>query len=185
MIRRVDDLARLTDDVLARAKVPDLQTDMATWMPLPAPASASDFRRAETLVGCTLSPAITHIYSAVANGGFGPGYGLVGIGGGRPGFSNWRGQRHCEEEYVNLRQNDAGFNWPVHLLPLCDWGCGIYSCADASQPDAPIFSAFGDALYDDPPHAVMPANCNFAGWLRAWADGEDLWQALNSAIPSA
>jgi len=78
MIRRVDDLARLTDDVLARAKVPDLQTDMATWMPLPAPASASDFRRAETLVGCTLSPAITHIYSAVANGGFGPGYGLVG-----------------------------------------------------------------------------------------------------------
>jgi hypothetical protein len=184
MIRRVDDLARLADDLLARAKIPEFQTDMAPWMPLPAPASVSDFRRAETLIGCTLPPAIMHIYSVVGNGGFGPGYGLVGIGGGRPGFSNSQGQRHCEEEYVVLRQ-DAGITWPAHLLPLCDWGCAIYSCADASQTDAPIFTAFGDALYDDPPHAVMPANCTFAGWLRAWTYGEDLWAALNAAIPSA
>jgi hypothetical protein len=184
MIRRVDDLAGLTEALLARAKIPELQTDMAVWMLLPAPASVSDFRRAEALLGCTLPPAIAHIYSAVANGGFGPGYGLVGIGGGRPGFSDWRGQRHCEDEYVILR-DDAGITWPAQLMPLCDWGCGIYSCADASRPDAPIFTAFCDALYDDPSHAVMPANCTFAGWLQAWADGEDLWEALNSAIPPA
>jgi hypothetical protein len=125
------------------------------------------------LIGCSLPPAITHIYSAVANGGFGPGYGLVGIGGGRPGFSDWRGQRHCEDEYDVLRQ-DAGIIWPAHLLPLCDWGCAIYQCVDVSQPDAPIFTAFGEALYDDPPHAVMSASWTFVGWLRAWADGEDL-----------
>jgi len=184
MIRRVDDLARLTDDVRARAKVPDLQTDMARWMPLPAPASISELCRAETLIGCSLPPAITHIYSAVANGGFGPGYGLVGIGGGRRGFSDWQGQRHCEDQYVLLRQ-DAGITWPAHLVPLCHWGCGIYSCADASRADAPIFTAFGDALYDDPPNAVMPANSTFAEWLQAWADGEDLWEALHSALPSA
>jgi hypothetical protein len=183
MIRRVDDLGQLTDAVLARAKIPEFQTDMASWIPLPAPASVSDFRRAETLIGCTLPPAITHIYLAIANGGFGPGYGLVGIGGGRPGFSNWRGQRQCEDQYVLLLQNDAGFNWPAHLLPLCDWGCGIYSCADVSRLDAPIFTAFSDALYDDPPHAVMPANCAFVAWMQAWADGENLWEALHSALP--
>jgi hypothetical protein len=105
MIRRVDDLARLTRDVRARAEDAEHQTDMASWVPLPPPAGVSDLRRAEVLIGCALPPVIVHIYSAVANGGFGPGYGLVGISGGRAGFASWRGLRHCEDQYASLRQD--------------------------------------------------------------------------------
>ena len=157
---------------------------MASWRSLLPPASASNLQRAEALIGCSLPETIVHIYSAVANGGFGPGYGLVGIGGGRVGFTDWRGQRHCEQQYAILRQ-DPDFSWPVHLLPLCDWGCGIFSCADASHPDAPMHTAFSDLLCDDPPHAVVPANCTFAEWLRAWADGRDLWRTLTGSLPPA
>jgi hypothetical protein len=153
-------------------------------MPLTPPASLGDLHRAEALIGCPLPPAIAAVYSGVANGGFGPGYGLVGISGGRTGFASSHGQRHCEDQYAFLRRN-ADLNWPVFLLPLCDWGCGIYSCADASRPDAPMSTAFGDLLYDDPAHAVVPGGRTFAHWLRAWADGQDLWEALIDSIPPA
>jgi hypothetical protein len=183
--RCVDDLAGLAADLRARAGDPERQTDMASWMPLPPPASVSDLQRAEAYIGFPLPPAIVHVYSAVANGGFGPGYGLVGIGGGRTGFADSHGLRHCEDQFAILRLN-AMPHWPARLFPLCDWGCGIYSCADASDPDARMFTVFSAALYDDdPPQAIAPAGCTFAEWLRAWAEGQDLWEALFDSLPPA
>jgi hypothetical protein len=181
----VDDYARLIDDLRGRAEDPARQTDMGRRMALPAPASAGDLRRAEEVIGCALPPVIVRVYSAIANGGFGPGYGLVGMGSGTACFANGSTRRYCEEQYAFFRQTDD-FQWPAHLLPVCDWGCGIYSCADASRPDAPMSTAFSDLFYDDDPtHAVTSAGCTFAEWLRAWADGKDLWQALNDALPPA
>jgi hypothetical protein len=172
--------AVLIDDLRGRAEDPARRTDMGRQAPLPEPARHADLRRAEEVLGCQLPQVITGVYSAIANGGFGPGYGLVGIGGGRAGFVNGTTRRHCEEEYAAFRQM-RDFSWPAHLLPVCDWGCGIYSCVDASRPDAPLFTSFSDLIYDDPVHAVTPPGCGFADWLRAWADGQDLWQALMDA----
>lgn len=178
------DLARLIDDLRTRIADPGRQTDMDPWEPLPPPASSDDFRRAESVIGCPLPQVIVHVYSTVANGGFGPGYGLVGIGGGRPGFATWEERWHCEGEYAKLRQDNEAM-WPEYMIPLCHWGCGIYSCADVSTPDAVMSTSLRDFRDDEPPYAFAPTGCTFAEWLRAWADGQDLWKALNDSLASS
>jgi hypothetical protein len=182
IIQSVDEHARLIGDLRDRAEDPARRTDIGRRKALPPPASAGDLVRAAQVIGCELPPVIAGVYSGIANGGFGPGYGLVGIGSGSACFANGNARRNCEEQYAFFRQI-GDCNWPAHLLPVCDWGCGIYSCADASRAEAPMSTAVGDLFYDNPAHAVSPAGCTFAEWLRAWADGADLWQALNDALP--
>jgi len=54
--------------------------------PLPplAPASAEAVADAERRLGHRLPPLLRRLYREVANGGFGPGYGILGVAGGHP-----------------------------------------------------------------------------------------------------
>lgn len=114
------------------------------------------------------------IYSSVANGGFGPGYGLVGIGGGQCGFHRAGRCWHCEDEFGDLRAS-PGAAWPPTLLPVVDWGCAVYSSVDVSTAEGAILRSFGDSFYDDPAAAIQPEGMRFAEWLCAWLDGVTLW----------
>ena len=150
---------------------------MAPWSPLPAPASAAELATAEARLGFSVPLVVRRVYTGIANGGFGPGYGLVGIGGGRVGFRNAGRAWCCEDEYRSMRSAPQ-VQWPPQLLPVCDWGCRIYSCVDAANEDAPMFRMFGDTLYDAPSLAITPMGCTFNEWLQAWVSGENLWEAL-------
>lgn len=150
---------------------------MAPWSPLPAPASATELAAAEAHLGFPVPPVVRRVYTDVANGGFGPGYGLVGIGGGRPGFRNRARTWFCDDKYISLRSNPQ-IQWPPQVLPVCDWGCGIYSCIDTTNEDAPMLRVVVDALYDAPSLAFASMDCTFTEWLQAWVGGEDLWEAL-------
>jgi hypothetical protein len=173
------DLTGLVSALRLRAGSAHTQSDMSNWKPLPEPATTAKIAAAESRLGFALPSVVSHVYGQVANGGFGPGYGLIGIGGGRRGFANAGRRWFCEDEYLNVRA-DPEITWPAGALPVVDWGCAIYSCVDATQPDAPMLRAFCDLLYDDPPIAVTPMNCTFTEWLQAWVDGQDLWKALNA-----
>jgi len=145
---------------------------MAPWAPLPLQASTGELAAAESRLGFPVPRVVQRLYTDVANGGFGPGYGLVGIGGGRAGFRRGARTWFCEDEYTSLR-SDPQIQWPPRLLPVCDWGCGIYSCVDATHADAPMLRMDSDALYDAPPLAITPMNCTFSEWLQAWVNGEN------------
>jgi hypothetical protein len=175
----VDDLTELLEAIRARATDPERQSEVRRWSPLPAPASAAELAAAETRLGFPVPQVVRRVYGGIANGGFGPGYGLVGIGGGRTGFHRWGRSGCCEDEYQTMR-SDPQIRWPLRLLPVCDWGCVIYSCIDASHADAPMFRMDGDALYDAPSLAITPMGCTFSEWLQAWVGGEDLWEALTN-----
>lgn len=50
-----------------------------TAIPLEAPASAEEIAEAEKLLGFKLPELLEDLYTQVANGGFGPAYGLLGV----------------------------------------------------------------------------------------------------------
>ena len=83
---------------------------------LPRPAAPQELDRVEASLGLALPPTLRRVYGEVANGGFGPGYGLVPI-------------ERMAAEYEGLREvmPPTGHEWPDGLLPLVhhdpDWDC--------------------------------------------------------------
>ena len=48
------------------------------------------------------------------------------------------------EVYKLLREPHGGF-LPEKMLPVCTWGCGIYTCVNCADPKAAVsFGSFGD-----------------------------------------
>jgi SMI1 / KNR4 family (SUKH-1) len=168
------------DDLLgavrARAMDGERRSDMAAPHPLPEPATDGELAAAESRLGFALPSLVRALYTGVANGGFGPGYGLVGIGGGERGFSSGNRSWWCEDEYLELLGHPS-YPWPAGMLPVCDWGCGIYSCLDTTSAGVPVVRVYLDAVEDQPDQALQPEGHDLAGWLRAWTDGTDLWES--------
>jgi len=94
------------------AKAADLASRMTTPAPQPVkgpqPASEQELAEAEEKLGFALPPVVRHLYGTVANGGFGPGDGLLTL-------------EEMAKEYHELVSSPAGPRgqlWPPHLLPL-------------------------------------------------------------------
>ena len=73
---------------------------------LPEVATPAMIEAAEASLGFTLPPLLTRIYSEVANGGFGPDYGLIGLAGG-----HLDDQRH---DIVALYRQTCSSPWRQH-----------------------------------------------------------------------
>ncbi|WP_285775696.1 SMI1/KNR4 family protein [Microtetraspora sp. NBRC 13810] len=114
----VDDLLRR---VFAKAN--------ATVERLPATATAEEVENAESILGFTLPPMLTRLHREVANGGFGPDYQLLPLTGeGRTAVSDY-----CEEPAT---RTSGETRWPAEVLPILDWGCGMYAAVDCRSPRA-------------------------------------------------
>jgi hypothetical protein len=134
----------MTDDIVelvrARAANPRTIHDMAQGLsPAPKiypPATAEDIEKAEASLGFELPALLKRIYTEIGNGGFGPGYGLVGTAGGYDGCIGG----DVLSLYGGYRENPPGGmpEWPEKVLPICTWGCDIYSCLDCSKLEAPV-----------------------------------------------
>ncbi len=144
----------------------------------PPPARPDEIHESEQALGFALPSALRQIYGLVANGGFGPGYGLLGLlGGATDEFGDTAVTR-----YLADRQS-PDMLWPEGLVPLCSWGDEITSCAEAFVEAAPV-SVFdpGALAYDAEMEVLDARTCLFfhrssvAGWLVAWARGADLWR---------
>jgi len=88
----------------------------------------------EKRLGFTLPPLMKRIYIEIGNGGFGPGYGLIGLTNGAPDDIG----KIAPEIYNQLRsadRDDPNWKWPHGLLPICHWGCAILSCVDCTDPN--------------------------------------------------
>jgi len=95
---------------------PDQPT--APSKPLPNPASREDIAEAEARLGHALPEDLKQVYSEIANGGFGPGSGLVPLNDAL-GFY---------ESLLADPPGELGQPWPTHLVPfnLYDLGCDCY-----------------------------------------------------------
>lgn len=128
------------------------------------PATPSDIAKVEKKLGFALPPLLRRVYGEVADGGFGPFYGIYSLKK-YPGAAQ---EQTLGEAYEVLTSGD----WPEpRLLPIIEWGDAIWSCLDCRRDDGPMVTVSEEASF-------VATDYDLAGWLRAWLDGVDLWAAM-------
>ncbi len=141
------------------------------------PASARQLDDFEQRFGFRLPWFLAHVYQRVGNGGFGPGYGLIGLPG---GFSHDEGKSIVElyESY----QEYPRWQWPDGLVPICDWGCAIFSCVDCQSGSIVTFDP--NQLHEGAPMtlAFAVSHASVAAWFEDWVNGVKLWTRCLSVI---
>ena len=162
------------DEIIAliRCRLPDGPSSLS------APLARDDVLAGdERRLGFNLPALLKRLYGEIGNGGFGPGYGLIGLSGGALDDLG----RTAPEIYAALSQpgaDDSDFIWPTGLLPICHWGCAIYSCIACAAPGFPmkIFDPNLHASINSWDDAFFAEGLSFDEWIEAWARGEDLWE---------
>jgi len=121
-------------------------------------ASTGSLKDAESALGSRFPGLLARIYTEVANGGFGPADGLLGLTDGYTGVDGLT----AVEKYKWLREQ----GWREHLLPAFDWGDAAWSCVDLTTPTGLIVTA------DDA--GFTATKFNLETWFAAWLSGTNL-----------
>lgn len=164
----------LIEALRQRAPGYDMHCDGPPPPPFP-PFDLSQRPLLEKALGHPLPDLFVRLCHDIGNGGFGPGYGLMGLGPG--GFTDDQGYS-ADRLYACFREKPEKppfIRWPDGVLPICHFGCAIYHCVDLKTQDMLIWepnfwdgcSSFKTALY--------PTGSSLADWLALWARGENPW----------
>jgi hypothetical protein len=112
------------------------------------PATSDQLHETEELLGFSLPPMLRSLYAEIANGGFGPAYGIRGA---VNGFAEPTGtivqhyQGHTEGRTLldldleaEIAQGEGEKvvpfdQWPRTLVSICEWGCAIQICLDCTS----------------------------------------------------
>lgn len=126
------------------------------------PTSNDVIERAEVEVEFQLPSLLKECYLKIANGGFGPGLGVIGVSG---GYLSDYGD--IIGTYYQLRndQIQTGNKWEDRLLPFCDWGCNTFSCVKCDD-SLQIFT-FEDSK-------AWPQEYDLNSFFEMWMDGTDI-----------
>lgn len=135
------------------------------------PATIAEVQAAEQRLGLVFPSLLRDIYLHVANGGFGPGYGLLGVA---QGAADDNG-RNLEESHLHHLAwcQECGWNWPPTWVPLIPLGCGIYLCVDCSDDKALIheYDPNGEGDETDPQwlqDALRPTSHSLLTLMDEW-----------------
>jgi hypothetical protein len=122
----------------------------------PAPPASVD--EAERILGFPLPGLLRRLYVEVGNGGFGPGYGILGVAGG-----------HRDD--LGATAIEAYQRWHTRngLLPLCHWGCAIYSFVDCASAEPDMWACDPNPGAEDD---LFREPMTLAVWLERWVHGE-------------
>jgi|SRR5579875_1568566 len=137
-------------------------TSRATSLPY-ATASEEAIGEAERGLGFPIPALLKACYLRVANGGFGPGYGIIGVEG---GYASDYGNLVETHGVLKRDQESEGREWPNGLLPFCEWGCNIFSCVDCHDTRHPVYT------FED--FAVRPQGYTLDKFFELWMSGADI-----------
>jgi hypothetical protein len=124
----------------------------------PAPVQSCAVVRAQETLGFALPPLLSGLDLGVADGGFGPGYGL------------WALERSVAT-YADERAPSGAddWPWPEGVLPVGDWGCAMLACVDCRAEGLPVLLFEPNA--GEPDSAWYVDAPSLEGWLRTWLAG--------------
>jgi hypothetical protein len=143
------------------------------------PATSEQIEAAEESLDFALPAFLKRCYATIGNGGFGPGVGLIGVPG---GATDAHGSSIVDlyDTFSASNPDDEAWQWPDRVVPICHWSGAIYSCVDCSAPEGAVVCI--DLSEYRPGHdlkrAMTPQSPSIEAWLRAWAEGVDLWQEM-------
>jgi hypothetical protein len=175
-----DLIERLAERLNREPQARDVMGDKFRALP-PAPEHA--VLATETRLRFALPRTLRRIYLEVANGGFGPGYGVMGADG---GFTDDLGQT-VADLYLSYREpypEDPAWQWPEFLLPICHWGCIVYSAVDCSREENPVYMAdVGGREPGDQMESIIELHrTSLDSWIGDWLDGVNLWRDFYSEV---
>lgn len=124
---------------------------------VPPPASAEQLGRAESILGVRFPALLRRLLTEVANGGFGPGHGILGVEG-------------ITETSITMRfdPNDPDVPDDVDSVPqgvvwLYDWGDAMFSLLDCRiEPGLMLDYNEGE---------LRSPGLSLAQWFQSWLDG--------------
>jgi len=156
---------RVDPDLVAKAERIGAAMSTPVETTLPSPADPAALERVETDLGFSLPPLLRRIYLKVADGGFGPGGGLLSIA-------------EAAAAYGRLRGGDElprGRTWPEKLVPLIDRSGG-FDCVDASTSDGRIVAwdpedlaeISGEKAWN---RSFSDVAASVEAWLAEWVGG--------------
>ncbi len=158
-------------------KVDQLEAAMATTPSgtLRPPATEDDVAAAEMDLGCTLRPEMRTIWTRVADGGFGPGPGLLSL----------HGVVAAHRDLTSRPQGEGGQPWPPTLLPIVAYDGDGFDCLD--QDDGRIIGfdpqdlgrGRGDKARQRGFREVAPS---LDAFLSEWLDRPDPEQAMRERM---
>lgn len=131
-------------------------------LPRTPPATVPAVQRAEALLGAALPDLLKRLYLEVSNGGFGPAYGILGVDNG------FRDDMKCTAVDI-LTRRDEWPGMPAGLLPVCHWGCAIYSFVHC--PSGRMFGWDPNPVSAGEDVPFFEQEYTFTTWLGAWLDG--------------
>jgi hypothetical protein len=131
------------------------------------PASHADVASTEAKLDAPLPSLLRRLYLEVANGGFGPRYGVLGVRGGFRSDS----MGTLDEAYRMFRQE----RWPIGVLPMIDYGCTQLICLA-------IADAAGTIAIKDDQNQLWRTEFTLEWMFDAWCDGRDVWLDMHEEV---
>lgn len=157
------------------------------------PATDEQIKATEEALEIPLPPMLKMLYTQVANGGFGPDYGITGA---REGY--YFGEDGCYEtidqsadsnssiEYIDLEahkrtlDDPTYFELPSHIKPaflldLCYLGCGMASCIDGKSGRIYQTCAVGEMTENGEWEGMVGYELeaeSLEDWLDMWLEGK-------------
>lgn len=156
--------------------LPDADDEGAAYFTRPhPPLSEDEIRAAEKRFGHRLPPSLHAVYAEIANGGFGPAYGMLGLVGG----AKQEDGNDALAQYELFRQpddEDPLWAWPDGLLPVVHLGCAMFLCVDCTGAAGYVTWWDPNALVDGEPldDAMFESDVTFEHMMDAWMRGEDV-----------
>ena len=145
------------------------------------PLTEPQMQVCEAQLGFSLPPLLRGLYMHVADGGFGPAWGIDGLRdepddqwGGLVTWYRWLKQHHRLVSLTDLKKgatpdhmiNLPGYVWPERVLRLCTWGCGDLASIDGRT---------GHILYLTPGlecnWLLDYTHASLGDWLEDWLAG--------------
>ena len=160
----------LISRLMVRANSPEHRHDFCQNFDskLPAPASANEIARTENALSLDFPALLKALFTKIANGGFGPGYGLLGTTDGHSDSDDRTllGLR----DFLQSTTEASGSEWNPNFLPVCGWGSAVWSCVDCRISENNIFT-LDETGFTQTPHTLH-------SWLEDWCKGVRLWDAM-------
>lgn len=149
--------------IIDRVANPATRTDYVNrgGVEIGAVVTPANIEAGQRALKCSLHPLHRRLFEEVGNGGFGPGDGLVGLPGGRLDINGY--------SIIDLKRV-LGLDQDTSLavVPLCEWGDGIWSCVDSETGAVLTLSEFG----------LKQTTQDLHTWFEDWVSGINIWQRM-------